>query len=271
MSTFRKFRHYMSRTSARWPVVWYRHRWLNTEDVLLASYPRSGNTWLRFLLFELLTKQPATFETINHPNSPVPDIIDYRQSPPLLPGGGRLVKTHEPYRRDYRKAVYLVRDVRDVVSSEYNYLRRLGINFTSFDEFLRLFLKGKVNGYGNWDRHVRSWLEAERTNRGKILVVKYEAMRYREKYTLLQILDFLDMDVDMKAVHSVIQSNSIEAMRHREAIARKTVYKNYREDIDFVGQGSVGGWRQILTDSQIRLIEMYSKEALKQLDYVLES
>ena len=271
MSTMRKFRHSLSRTSARRPVVWYRHRWLKAEDVLLASYPRSGNTWLRFLLFELLTGQPATFETINRPDSPVPDILDYRQSPPLLPGGGRLVKTHEPYRRDYRKAIYLVRDVRDVVSSEYNYLRRLGIHFTSFDAFLALFLKGKVNGYGSWDRHVCSWLEAERVNRGNILVVKYEAMRYQEKSTLPQILDFLEMDVDMKMVESAIQSNSIEAMRDREAMARETVYKDYREEISFVGEGLVGGWRQRLSESQIQLIEMKSQEVLKQLDYDLES
>jgi hypothetical protein len=42
-----------------------------------------------------------------------------------MPDGSRLMHTHEPYRRDYRRVVYLVRDIRDVVLSEFAMAKNL--------------------------------------------------------------------------------------------------------------------------------------------------
>ena len=80
----------------------------------------------------------------------------------MLPGGGRLIKSHEPYsgpqKRVYRKAIYLIRDGRDVAVSYYYTLIRRGLYEGDFGPFLRLFLGGGVDGYGPWHQHVESWL-----------------------------------------------------------------------------------------------------------------
>src|SRR5579863_5796840 len=112
---FRRLRHRITSTSVRNPVVWWRHRGLAPADVMLGSYPRSGSTWLRFVLYEILTGESSSFDKVN---AGLRGIGDYQHGPGLLPGGGRFIGTHESYRPAYRRAVYLVRDVRDVALSE---------------------------------------------------------------------------------------------------------------------------------------------------------
>src|SRR5215472_10450025 len=106
MAILRRFRYALSKTWLRAPLVSLRHRGLDARDVFFASYPRSGSTWLRFLLFETLSGQSSAFGKVN---DCIPDVGDHLKAPRLLPGGGRLIKTHEPYRNSYEKALYIVR------------------------------------------------------------------------------------------------------------------------------------------------------------------
>ena len=109
--TLHQVRHKILKTPVRVPLMWIRHRGFREGDVFLASYPRSGSTWLRFILYELLSGQPATFESVNRymrgPGT-------HNQGLAALPNQGRFLSSHEPYRAEYRRAAYLVRDVRDV-------------------------------------------------------------------------------------------------------------------------------------------------------------
>ena len=115
----------LSKTALRPPLIWLRHQGLDPADVMIASYPRSGNTWCRFLLAEILTNHTTGFDSIDkvgptgRPSQQV--------ALPLLPGCGRLIKTHEQYRKEYANAIYLVRDVRDVVLSYYDRGKYLGV------------------------------------------------------------------------------------------------------------------------------------------------
>ena len=91
----KRLRYQLSKSRLRVPLVWSRHRGLKDQDVFVASYPRSGSTWLRFLLFETLTKNDAGFDNVNRM---LPDVGMHADATPLLPNQGRLIKTHEPFR-----------------------------------------------------------------------------------------------------------------------------------------------------------------------------
>ena len=85
------------------PLRWYRkvyldHRGLWPNDVFLASYPRSGSSWMRFLILEMTTGD-ASFERIRYE---VPYVGWHAAARPLLPDAGRVIKTHEIYRLAYR-------------------------------------------------------------------------------------------------------------------------------------------------------------------------
>src|SRR3954465_10432280 len=170
MLSLRQIRHNLSRTRVRSTLLWMRHRAFNPADVFTASYPRSGSTWLRFILVELLVGQSSGFKNVNQLS---PDVGEHFSANALLPGAGRLIKTHELYLDSYEKAIYLVRDPRDVAISEYAYQKALGVRSGNFEHFLNDFLRKGVNPFGLWTKHVNSWLEAAEAKRCQVLTVRY--------------------------------------------------------------------------------------------------
>lgn len=258
----------LAKTNLRSPLVWYRHLQIQQNDVMIASYPRSGNTWLRFLLFELLAGCSADFETINQADSFVPELRNLSQAPTPLPGNGRLIKTHEPFRSEYQNAIYLVRDPRDVAISEYYFLKRKGIEYASFDHFLTQFLRGKVNGFGSWSQHVNSWFTSQQLGKARILVIKYEDLHAVTAQTLEQVLAFLNLVAKPEAVQTAIQNNRFQNMQHKEEKARKTVYEPYPREINFIRQGTAYGWKNDLSSQQAQKIENSFRKLLIPLQYL---
>src|ERR1700680_1924831 len=64
-SVYRKIRRKFAKTRLRVALTWLRHRGLEPTDVFFAAYPKSGSTWSRFVLFEVLTGRPAGFRQTN--------------------------------------------------------------------------------------------------------------------------------------------------------------------------------------------------------------
>jgi hypothetical protein len=259
-STLHQLRHYVTKTKARVPVIWARHRGLNAADVFLGSYPRSGNTWLRFLLLEILTGKSAEFRRTN---DLLPDVGAHKGVSPLLPNNGRLLKTHESYRPEYKKAIYLVRDARDVVSSEYAFQTSRGWFEGSLDEYVQSFARGHVSGYGSWQSHVSSWVDSPLASNGNLLLLRFEDMRRDTATTLSKICVFLGVEIKAGDIERAIESNSLERMREKEKKNPQRVSQKGR----FVGSGSVEGWRSKLSDAQVQMIEKYAAGTLLRVGY----
>jgi sulfotransferase family protein len=237
---------------------------LDPADVMIASYPRSGNTWCRFLLAEILTNHTTAFDSID---KAVPQVGLHQVALPLLPRGGRLIKTHEQYRKEYANAIYLVRDVRDVVLSYYDRGKYLGVfNDIAFDAFLPMFLQGQTNTVGSWPSHVRAWIESPLRQSGKLLVVKFEDMRQDAEATLGRILEFLGVAVDRLKIQNVISANSLDRMRAKEDRSRAFPHSS-EESGRFVRKGAVGGWQGRLTSQQVALVDRYAGAELERLGY----
>lgn len=264
VSTYRKIRHKASKTYLRAPLIWLRHRGIDRNDVMVASYPRSGNTWLRFLLTKILTGKSAGFDNVNQV---IAEIGIHKDAFPLLPGEGRLIKTHELYRPTYKRAIYLIRDVRDVLLSQYSRENELGLVWwADFDGYLASFLKGTINGFGPWQEHIPCWLDSPLAKRGDLMTVHFEDMRHNPQATLEQILDFLGLEVDRQAVADAVADNTVEKMRTRENRAQK-LHKSPSEEGRFVRQGAVMGWREKLTEAQLELIERHAGDTMIRMGY----
>ena len=273
MAPLRVLRRKASRTALRVPIVWYRHRGLNPSDAFVASYPRSGSTWLRFLLLDLLTRAgEAGFDSVNQM---IPDVGRHGGCLPLLANGGRLIKTHEAYRNQYQKAVYVVRDVRDVVISEFEYENANERISEDFDEFVMLSLKGRVNGYGSWQDHVASWVESPLAENGRLHVVKFEQIKSQTEDTLAGILGFLGVRRDGAAIRQAIANNNLQRMKEKEDRAPQTAaYSRETRNGDqkrFIRSGSTGGWRSRLTLAQVQMIERQAGAGLMRMGYSLEA
>ena len=92
------------------------------DDVFLVSFPKSGNTWTRFLIANLAhPEQPASFanlyELVPDPEGTPKRIFDRIPRP-------RIIKSHECFDPRYPRVIYIVRDPRDVALSQYHYHRK---------------------------------------------------------------------------------------------------------------------------------------------------
>jgi len=276
MKTYRILHAKAARSKIRVPLVWYWHLGVKPQDVFLASYPRSGSTWLRFMLFEILCGEDPGFRRIENR---LPEIQWHRGAPPILPSGGRLIKTHEQYRKNYKRAVLLVRDVRDVFLSAYARGSQDGIvqllSKGDMDSFLQVFMDGTALQMGSWQEHSRSWLESPTAKNGNLLVVKYEELRKNPEPILAQLLEFVGITPDMQVICKAIEDNTLHQMRAKEDREKKAgeqsillgPHKNAGEEGRFVRKGSVGGWRDKLADAQLEFIDRYAGDVLMTLGY----
>lgn len=277
-SPWQRFRYRTTKTWMRKPIVWMRHCGLDINDVYLAEYPRGGSTWLRFMLVEIMTRDAAGFLNVS---KTIPELGMHGNVPSVLPGGGRLIKTHEIWRPDYRRVVYLVRDLRDTLFSMYACDEGFGwldyfSNGQGMEGYLETFLKGETSRFGSWQDNVTSFLDSPPAESGDMLVIRYEDMRKDTEGTLVQILNFLGFPVDLGIIRQAIENNTLERMRVKEDAAKQnpdqikkgTLLRNHGKK-NFVGSAPLGGWRERLDPEQILLIDQYAGDVLQRLGYPL--
>ncbi|NXQ27837.1 ST2B1 Sulfotransferase, partial [Alaudala cheleensis] len=152
-------------------------------DVLIATYPKSGTTWMQeilTLLFSLGDARPA--KTIpNWERAPWLEQIYCREALRDTESP-RLLTTHLPahvlapaLQRSQAKVIYVARNPKDVAVSFYHFhhLAKFLPDPSSFDAFLTQFLEGTVH-YGSWFDHVKGWLGQRHLL--DILYVTYEEL-----------------------------------------------------------------------------------------------
>jgi hypothetical protein len=257
------FRANLARSPLRLPLVWLRHRGLHDSDLFLASYPRSGNTWLRFVLSEALSGEEIDFDNIN---SFIPELKWHKQGKPLLPGQGRVIKTHEAYRKEYKKAIYIVRDVRDCALSAHARTREIGISPPDFDVYLKKYLGGRTYQYGTWHQHLRSWLDGPLAKEGKLLVIKFEDLRRNPEDAVTRMVQFAGVPMDAERIRAALANNSVDRMRAKEEKSQK-LFQSKTEQGRFVRKGAVQGWRATMTPAQLQMFERYAGPELARMGY----
>jgi hypothetical protein len=264
--SYRSMRARAARAGLHAPVAWLRHFGLHSGDVLLASHGRSGSTLLRFILAEILTGVPSTFDNIQRI---VPEMGLQVNAHPVLPGGGRLIKTHEPYRRVYKRAIYIVRDVRDAMLSQFareTAVDCIHTDHTNLDDYVRPFMQGKMSHYGSWQAHVDSWMNSPLAESGDLLALRFEDMRKDLGGSVVRCLEFIGKQVEPSVIQAAIRNNTLEKMRVKEDQATK-LPKVAGEEGRQVGKGSIEGWRQRLTEQQLLMVDEFAGHTLARLNY----
>jgi hypothetical protein len=251
-------------TPLRKPVLWLRHHGFRPQDVFLGSYPRSGQTWSRFVLYEILTGKEGGFDDVN---GSIHLVANHATGASLLPGGGRLIATHEHHWRSYHKAIFLVRDARDVILSEFAFTTALEYFRGDLDSFIHTFLCKRISAYGPWQDHVNSWLDSRISGTPNLLVVRFEDLRQDPFQRFKEMTQFLGVNPDPALIHRAIAHNSLEKMREKEQVAPQRASVKGR----FVRSGAVRGWVDKLSAEQVRLIEQYAGAALQRLGYALST
>jgi aryl sulfotransferase len=219
--------------------------------IWLASYPRSGNTWLRFLLssYFLGTVQDSQEMEDRIPNLQRGDIGHAWAHDPALGKAHRLWNEHHPHRQETRGCVYLIRHPKDVLLSNLNYFK-LHKELAGERAFVLDFIRcGGAPAWrtdsGSWEEHARSWIEDFSPPR---LVIRYEAMKADPHAALTRVVRFLGLEPEPERIERAVRDCELSRLRRLEVRERRArsgiLFRGGFEELDpslfFFHQGGVG-------------------------------
>src|SRR6202041_3032246 len=249
-----------------------RHFTVFPDDTFLVSYPKSGNTWVRFLLANLMyPNETVGFANINR-LLPAPGVLSKRflRSLPRP----RVMKSHETFDVRFRKVIYLVRDPRDVAVSEYHFdLKKRYIEpDVTLEQFVRRFIAGQTSSYGSWWEHAASWI-APRHGNPAFLLVRYEDLLSDPIGETGKIAEFLGVPAGPERLESAVQRSSADRMRQleKQQADQWTGTRNTRKEIPFVRPAKSGGWKGTLPAHSVEAIEVAWAPLLNFLGYPLQN
>lgn len=244
------------------------------DDTFIVSYPRSGNTWTRFLIANLIhPDREVTFANIENL---IPDCE--AMSSRFLKGvpRPRTIKSHEYFDHRYRKVIYIVRDPRDVALSYYDFSRKYRQIDDSYPltSYVSDFVHGRLSSadWGTWGENVASWYYT-RNGTPAFLLLRYEDMQADAVKELARIARFLGIEPATGRLNAAIERSSADRMRKMEKTQgdQWVTTKDKRSDIPFVRTATSGLWKEKLPASAVQQIESAWGPLMAALGYGLSS
>ena len=179
---------------------WERKYHVAANDFFLVSYPRSGNTWVRFMLLQARPDfQECDFQRIQEI---IPDM--HSSKPWFECRRTNIVKSHLNFWQPFQRVIYLVRDARAATFSNWCYQRDEGTFAGSFEQFI-----SSPHWPSTWSDHVKGWVAAFETK----IVIRYEDMLENPAIELQKITQLLGWYVPESRISEIISLSSKEKMR----------------------------------------------------------
>ncbi|XP_037084335.1 sulfotransferase family cytosolic 1B member 1-like [Pollicipes pollicipes] len=264
-----RYYRYRGTVLSNFPLLWgFLESWkrfqARPKDVIVASFPKSGTTWLQELVWRVVHGETsvnsgggATLE-YRFPllDEPYADIM--KMTPIHDMEDPRLIKTHLPYdllppsvHTGNAKVLYVSRDPRDVCVSYYHFFRM--INYAeyrgTFQEFRDSFVRGEVM-YAPYREHVQGYLRHADT----VLCVTYEQLHADRAAVVRRVAAFLERPVTDAEAESIARHTSFEAMKENPGTNyrhwEKTGMVNVGSEGTFMRKGQVGDWKNYFTEEE---------------------
>jgi len=244
------------------------------DDTFVVSYPRSGNTWTRFLIGNLV--HPDTDVTFTNIETLIPDTSSQSNRALKRTPRPRIIKTHEYFDHRYPKTIYIVRDPRDVALSYYDFQRKYRQIEDGYPlkQYVDDFVHGRLisRDWGTWAENVASWIST-RANQQGFLLLRYEDMMHDTVKELARVADFLGIEPTPDRLRQAIERSSADRMRALEKAEENqwVATRKHRKDIPFVRVAKSGGWRQSLPETCVQKIEDAWGDIMTKVGYELIS
>lgn len=231
------------------------HRWSRWGKGVLVSFPKSGNTWLRFILSNLLlngdTAEQADFHTID---KLFPDARVYSD-------GAALIKSHSPRylmsQKGELKVIVVFRNPLDVFPSYFDYMvNEHGLADVSFDQFIG----SSRYGIRAWQKFHASWWNYE-----EALFIDYDHLVEHTENTVQKVIDHLGpSNFKNLSIRDAMERSSRGEM-HRVKTESGDPYSN-NPDYDFSNVHKKTRFKMNATQTELisnRLFGIYKKLLLR--------
>ncbi|XP_021838658.2 cytosolic sulfotransferase 5-like [Spinacia oleracea] len=252
------------------------------SDIILASLPKTGTTWLKSLLFAIVnrnnlcgdlsklpfhTKTPheivlhLEIEVYKNFNGTPPDNILDVPSP-------RLFATHMPYlslpdsiKGSKCRIVYVSRNPLDTFVSIWHFYLQFeiskGVNPSKemMEEYLGKYCTG-VSPFGPYEDHLLGYWKETQKNPKHVLFLEYEGLKKEPKAHLKRLAEFVGCpfseEEDKKnVIDEIIELCSIKSMKEMEVNKTGKFYP-WVENKALFRKGEVGDWNNHLTTSMAK-------------------
>ena len=229
-------------------------------SVVIASYPRSGSTWLRTMLTHLIIEgydsNPVEFNRL------IPGVTISR-IPQIIVNRPQICSTHALFNAKIKKAVYIIRDPRRSIPSLYRYTTsRVGLQIRA-PEWAKLYCNGF---YGpRWDQHVFSWLGNGRERLSDtFLLLRYEDMCMQTHESLLMVAKFLGFPHLHKRLVRAIDMSKPAVMREWE---RRDGIDISDPNSSFYRGGEVDEWQELFPSEIQNMLLDQMRRAMSLANY----
>lgn len=212
------------------------------EKVGLCSYPKSGNTWVRFLLANIIN--PTSKVDYGNINNLIPTGLP-NVTPSHTLEGLCLYKTHLPLTQAleiYDKIIYIARNGFDALESYRWFLFKQHPNLFQNDTD---FIISHHKFYGFWGDHYDETL----INTDRVHLLKYENLNRNPLDEILSVIDFLGLERERysQLCSEAILKSSKDNMRGMTGSAK--FMKAASSSTNFVRRGESGKGRKYWNDS----------------------
>lgn len=270
--------------------------------IWLASYPKSGNTWLRAFLVNYVFNEPEPVpvndlhrlgvsdamtsgfrKVLGQPFDPSDPSQTVRLRAPffeaLVRNGAdvNLIKTHNQNRDAMgvklipehltKSAIYVIRDPRDMVIS---YASHLGLTLDRSIEGINNINNATAGDeknvhqfLGRWSDHVTSWT---RTKKFPVLTVRYEDMLARPEKAFGSVVRRLGLPIEKERLLRAIEFSSFDKLKKQEEETGFVENSNNQER--FFRTGGSGHFREELNLEQISQIEADHVKIMRRHGYL---
>lgn len=232
---------------------------IEPDDVFLVSYPRSGNTWMRFLLAHLM--YPENEWTVDNIQQIIPDIYDTR-SIGIIGTKPRIIKSHEQNTSKYKKVLYLYRDGRDVSVSYFDYMKKLHNYSSGFGSFLHEMLT-KGFDFGTWQAHISSYLWQDKVE--DLLAVSYEELHNDPLSVLFRIKEYFSATWTEDAIKQAIQKSSFHL--YQKDILSHRYDSHWKKGFRGGVKGGPGAWKDHYSIENTELFWKLAGDVAARLGY----
>ena len=245
------------------------------STIYLLSFPKTGVTWLKFMLTQILTKAydlkydlTVDINKLSRKNKQLPKIIWTHDNSNILNESGKLKDIEKIFiyggRFRYRKnrVILLVRDPRDVVVSHYYQVTKradIPLEFDSISEFVRhrqYGIRRIIRFYQIWSRN--RWVPKH------LLIVRYEDLLTNGPAILTKILNFIDAkNIDPAIVDRVYEESQADKMRKLEMQGKVEGMRVFGTDLNSlkVRRAQIGSYKDELSEEDIQ----YCNELIRKL------
>jgi hypothetical protein len=238
-------------------------RYVRDTDVFLVGHPKSGNTWLAYMLAILVNRDRDGQINIGNVGEYVPVIhhsdTAIRHWTQLRPP--RIFRNEAPlFPTRYPKTIYIARDPRAALVSYYHHcVHDTGRTDWPITDFVdEMISKGQIASLEptlvRWDKQVDAWID--RAKRQPVLLVKYEDLLSNRRSCLVRLSEFLGLDTNDELLDLTVARGEFKSMRREEATFGAESYagekgaKGY-----FVRKGEAESWRKELPQASVEKIE----------------